>query len=90
MFAVNAKLAFFVVLIIPLIVIMFSVFQKRLIKVNREIREINSTITGNFNEGITGAKTIKTLVIEEKMSRQFIKDTDARKNRTRRPYRKSV
>ncbi len=77
MFAVNARLALYVVMIIPLIVIMFSLFQNRLIKVNRRIREINSTITGNFNEGITGAKTIKTLVIEDKMSRHFTKDTDA-------------
>ena len=38
---------------------------------NRKIREINSRITGNFNEGITGAKTTKTLVVEEKMERDF-------------------
>lgn len=76
MFVVNPKLTFLVVLIVPLIVLLFSLFQKGLIRVNRQIREINSTITGNFNEGITGAKTIKTLVIEDKMSRHFIKDTD--------------
>lgn len=76
MFAVNPKLTALVMIIVPFLVILFALFQKRLIRVNRQIREINSTITGNFNEGITGAKTIKTLVIEEKMSRHFIKDTD--------------
>ena len=30
----------------------------------REVnQEINSKISGNYNEGITGAKTIKTLVV---------------------------
>lgn len=76
MFAVNAKLAALVVLIIPLITILFSLFQKKLIAVNREIREVNSRITGNFNEGITGAKTVKTLVIEEKMTDHFVEETE--------------
>ena len=82
MFAFNPGLALLVTLIIPLIAVIFSFFQKKLIKVNREIREINSRITGNFNEGITGAKTIKTLVIEDKMSGHFITDTSAMKKKT--------
>ncbi len=75
MLVINARLALMVTLILPLIVILFSVFQRRLIRANRQIRELNSKITGDFNEGITGAKTIKTLVIEDKMSRDFLKDT---------------
>lgn len=75
MFIVNAKLALMVVTILPLIVILFSLFQKKLVHVNRQIREQNSRITGDFNEGITGAKTIKTLVIEDKMNGDFNADT---------------
>ena len=75
MFAINAKLALLVVSIVPLIAILFAIFEKNLIKVNREVREINSKITGNFNEGITGAKTVKTLVVEDKMDADFRKDT---------------
>lgn len=75
MFVVNAKLALLVVVIIPVLAVVFSIFQKKLIAVNREIREINSHITGNFNEGITGAKTIKTLVIEDKMTHHFVDET---------------
>lgn len=75
MFAVNAKLAALVVVIVPLIVVLFSIFQKLLIRANREVRELNSHITGDFNEGITGAKTIKTLVIENDMSEKFVEDT---------------
>ena len=75
MLAVNARLALLVMTILPLIVLLFSVFQKQLIHVNREVREINSKITGNFNEGITGAKTIKSLVVEDTIRRDFVADT---------------
>ena len=67
MLSINAKLALYVLAVLPLAVLFFSVFQSKLTKANREIREINSEITGNFNEGITGARTIKTLVIEDTM-----------------------
>lgn len=83
MFVMNPSLAALVTLIVPLIAALFSVFQKKLIKVNSEMREINSQITGSFNEGITGAKTIKTLVIEDKI-------TDSFTNETRSLYKKSV
>ena len=75
MLAINARLAGMVMLILPLIAALFSLFQGRLIRANRQIRELNSKITGDFNEGITGAKTIKTLVIEDKMGRDFVADT---------------
>lgn len=75
MLIINARLALMVMLILPLIVILFSLFQSRLIQANRQIRELNSKITGDFNEGITGAKTIKTLVIEKKMADDFLEDT---------------
>ena len=75
MLIINVKLALMVMVILPLIVILFSLFQKKLIMANRKIRELNSRITGDFNEGITGAKTIKTLVVEEKMAGDFVKDT---------------
>ena len=75
MLVINARLAGMVLLILPLLVLLFSLFQGKLIRANRQIRELNSRITGDFNEGITGAKTIKTLVIEEKMGRDFVGDT---------------
>ena len=75
MLSINARLALMVMLILPLIVVLYSLFQGTLIRGNRQIRELNSKITGDFNEGITGAKTIKTLVIEEKMGRDFVADT---------------
>ncbi|MBQ7845495.1 MAG: ABC transporter ATP-binding protein [Clostridia bacterium] len=82
MLLVNAKLALLVITILPLIVILFSVFQRKLIRVNREVRELNSQITSDFNEGITGAKTIKALVIEDKMIHDFVEDTSAMRRKS--------
>ncbi|MBE5801478.1 MAG: ABC transporter ATP-binding protein [Clostridiales bacterium] len=82
MLVLNTRLALLVITILPLIVILFSVFQKKLIRINREVREINSKITSNFNEGITGAKTIKSLVIEDKIQHDFVEDTSAMRKKS--------
>jgi len=82
MLLVNAKLALMVMTILPLIVILFSFFQGKLIRVNRQVRELNSQITSDFNEGITGAKTIKALVIEDKMVHDFVEDTSAMRKKS--------
>lgn len=82
MLLINAKLALLILTIVPLIVVLFSVFQTQLIRINRSIREVNSKITGDFNEGITGAKTVKTLVIERKMDDDFVKDTSDMKKKS--------
>ena len=87
MLFLNAKLALQVMVILPLIVVLFSLFQKKLIFANRKIRELNSRITGDFNEGITGAKTVKTLVAEEKMAGDFVRDTNEMKQTSIRAAR---
>ena len=76
MLSLNWKLALMVLVIIPIIALATTYFQKIMVVLNRKIREINSRITGNFNEGITGAKTTKTLVVEEKMERNFNDTSD--------------
>lgn len=75
MFAINWKLALLVMVIVPFLLVAATLFQRKLVVLNRRIREINSQITGNFNEGITGAKTTKTLVIEDKMDDDFRETT---------------
>ena len=79
MLITNAKLALWVLAIVPLTALAAAFFQKKLVYLNRRIREVNSQITGNFNEGITGAKTTKTLVIERKMEDDFNQTTDEMK-----------
>ena len=76
MLAINWKLALIILMLVPVVVILVAIFQKKLLAINRKIREINSKITGNFNEGITGASSIKTLVVEDKIQEDFEKDTD--------------
>ena len=76
MFVIDFKLALWVLGIVPIAVLCASFFQKKLVGLNRKLREINSKITGNFNEGITGAKTTKTLVIEKKMEEHFEETTE--------------
>lgn len=73
---INIHLAMYIMLIIPFAVILIIFFQKKLVALNRKIREINSKITSNFNEGIAGAKSIKTLVVENKINHDFDVDSD--------------
>lgn len=73
MLSVNVRLSCFVLMLVPLLTAAAAFFQKRLVMINRKVREINSRITSDFNEGITGAKTTKTLVIEKKMEEHFAK-----------------
>ena len=87
MLRMNLKLALMVLTTVPLLVLLFAIFQKRLEDVNHEVREINSKITGNFNEGIMGAKTIKSLSIEDKMELQFTEETEHMRNRAIRASR---
>ena len=87
MLKMNTRLALMVLSTIPLLVILFSIFQKKLIQVNREVREVNSRITGNFNEGIMGAKTIKSLAIEEKMEQRFTDVTGTMRRKSIRASR---
>ena len=65
MLILNARLALWVIVLVPIAVVLIIYFQRKLIVLNRKIREINSRITGNFNEGITGIRSIKTMVIED-------------------------
>ena len=71
MFLLDWKLALFILLIVPLIAAATVFFQGRILAANREIRAANSRITGAFNEGITGARTSKVLVIEEENGKAF-------------------
>ncbi len=75
MLMLNWRLALVVILIVPAIAVLTGYFQNRILHWNRKVRKINSKITGSFNEGITGAKTSKTLVIEEQNTDSFRKLT---------------
>ena len=75
MFSLNVRLALLFVLIIPIATALITYFGRKYMVLNRKIREINSRITGNFNEGITGIRSIKTMAIEEVIDTDFKAET---------------
>ena len=75
MLIIDVRLAALICLLVPIAVIFMMYFQRMLLDYNRKIREINSMITGSYNEGITGAQTIKVLGVEEKMVGDFREET---------------
>lgn len=75
MLTINWVLALCVIVIIPLVALVSCYFQRKLTVLNRRVREINSEITGGFNEGITGVETSKTLAVEEKLDKRFYNNT---------------
>ena len=81
MFTLNWKLALVVILVVPFAAALTAYFQPRILQWNRKVRKINSKITGAFNEGITGAKTSKTLVIEDRSIGNF-RDLTGNMNRS--------
>ena len=76
MFILSPPLALIIVSIIPVAGIIAWIFQKKIFAVNRNIQEVGARITGAYNEGITGSKTSKTLVIEDVNCREFMKLSD--------------
>ena len=72
---INWRLALLVSAAIPVLVIVASWFQKKIIREYREVRKINSKITGAHNENITGVRVVKSLGREEANLGEFSKLT---------------
>lgn len=71
MLAINWKLALLVLCVSPVVALVTLYFEKRILKINRQVRKINAEVTRHYNEGISGAKTSKTMVIEDKNTAAF-------------------
>ena len=71
MLILNWKLALIIMLIVPALAVLTWYFQNKILRWNRRVRKINSKITSSYNEGIMGAQTSKTLVIEDKNLEEF-------------------
>ncbi len=71
MLVTNWKLALITLSVVPILAVVSIYFQQKILKSYRQVRKINSQITGSFNEGISGAKTTKTLVREEENLKEF-------------------
>lgn len=75
MFILNARLALIIMLIVPCIALLTVYFQNKILHWNRKVRRINSQITSAYNEGITGVKTSKSMVIEKDNEKHFFEKT---------------
>ena len=76
MLLVNVKLALTILIIVPFLISISMYFQKKILKYQRKVRADNSEVTAAFAENINGAKTIKSLNIEEKIKDDFIITTN--------------
>ncbi len=71
MFMLNARLALIILVIVPCIAVLTVYFQNKILHWNRKVRKINSQITSAYNEGITGVRTSKSMVIEKDNEKAF-------------------
>ena len=69
------ELAVIVIAVVPIVAAVSFLLNRKLVEANRKVREVNSVMTGKFNEGIVGAKTTKTLLIEDKTFDDFSSQT---------------
>lgn len=66
MLMINWKLALLVLLVIPVLIVVAVQFKKWILVEFRQVRKINSKITGAYNENINGVRVVKALGREER------------------------
>lgn len=71
LFLYSVKLALIVLVSIPLMFIIAILFRKKILKSHRESRKYNSIATAKYSEAFLGAKTTKTLGIEDDNLEEF-------------------
>lgn len=71
MILINWRLALLVLGIIPLLVWVGIQFRKLILAEFRNVRRLNSKITGAYNENITGVRVVKALGREDENLREF-------------------
>ncbi len=71
MWMISPQLTLIVGVIIPIIVVVAAEFKKRILVQYRDVRRVNSKITGHYNETITGVRVIKALRRERANQEEF-------------------
>lgn len=75
MLVINWQMALAVLVIVPILFMISLYFQKRILRAQRATRKANSLVTAGFSESINGAKTTKTLAVEQKNYEEFMEKT---------------
>jgi ATP-binding cassette subfamily B protein len=71
MLVINWQLALIVLMMIPILIIIAAQFKKKILLQFRLVRNINSKLTGAYNEQIAGVRVIKALNREVKSLDEF-------------------
>lgn len=71
MLMINWKLALLVLLVIPVLIVVAVQFKQWILVEFRQVRKINSKITGAYNENINGVRVVKALGREERNLQEF-------------------
>lgn len=71
MLSINWQLGLVVFVIVPILVVIASWFEQRIMVQYRQARRINSRITGAYNENITGVRVVKALRRESRNLEEF-------------------
>ena len=74
LFSMQAKLALFSILVLPLYAGLFLILRPRIRSTSQELQEKFSYIVGSVQERITGAKVVKSFTREKSESRRFVGD----------------
>ena len=71
MMSINWRLGLIVFAIIPVLIVVAAQFKKKIIGEYRQVRKINSKITGSYNENITGVRVTKAFSREAQNMAEF-------------------
>ncbi len=71
MMILDWRLAIISLAVIPPLAVISYIFQRRILAAQRKVRAQNSRLTAAINEGISGAKTTKTLLREDLSLREY-------------------
>ena len=71
MLVINWRMALIVLMILPILFVVAGQFKKRILVQFRQVRKLNSKITGAYNENITGVRVSKAFGREEKNLEEF-------------------
>ncbi len=71
MLVMNWRLALMTLAFVPLLLAATLWFQRRILRTQRKARRANSILSGLFNEGLQGARTSKSLVLEAHNGTEF-------------------
>jgi ATP-binding cassette subfamily B protein len=71
MMRINTNLALIVFAAIPVLIVVAAQFKKRILTEYRDVRKINSKITGAYDESITGVRVTKALGREGQNLEEF-------------------